>query len=656
MAKSQPEKYNPGELDRTRNNLGSLSREEAKRMAERLGGEVGIEKTDKALQEKYDRIKKESETRAMAAAGKYHPRNKKSDRKTAQKEKDDNAYSGHYKRKKLNTIAKISYFDRIKIDRIASRPEHRIKSRAAVISSYLSFLVKNRDLVNPEFIIDGDRYFYAHIEILVAKLRKLLKQVDPATYTDYINPFYREILDLLTSWDLRKMNMILAGLQKNPRNRDIRECAELCRLIYFPVFRLGNTDLKFVYGAVERLFKVIQLLKQDDPELLVELKNDYLDIRDKIKTVFKDVSYTCYPLLLKLTSSKFYYYRDLKTKNLKMIFRFLGIDNISVLIPPDDIEVLGKKQFSLKHLQKKIQKEKEEMLKRMSPESTDRDENEIQTTPELLEQLFPESNWKRFTDFPDFFPYFQPLFKFPKGTELIAPEDPLQQVMVLAAIIQELLYGFRSIKIHSESLETINKTLDDWHLFIDDMIQKNYTKLLVEYCRNIEKGTDLSTSKFAQKLLTDMYWLKRRFIFPFIKFRILYKSESVPLKAQKFHELVKRFFTALCSLMDEFDESPDRSRVIENYNSPFRLDIKNITSYRLKKILEAENLAATNENLLRYSLQLVSMLDFLLNSSNSPYYSTNAEELSVYRYDPVFHGKPLYSVTPVDTEAILKRY
>ena len=68
-------------------------------------------------------------------------------------------------------------------------------------------------------------------------------------------------------------------------------------------------------------------------------------------------------------------------------------------------------------------------------------------------------------EFPDFYPYFHPLFKFPKGSELIANEDPLQQIIVLASVVQELLYGFRNIKIKSEHNETIEKTADRWHLF-----------------------------------------------------------------------------------------------------------------------------------------------------------------------------------------------
>jgi len=49
--------YEPGELDKTRTNLGELSREEAKKMREKLGGEIGYEKTDPTVDQKYKRLR-----------------------------------------------------------------------------------------------------------------------------------------------------------------------------------------------------------------------------------------------------------------------------------------------------------------------------------------------------------------------------------------------------------------------------------------------------------------------------------------------------------------------------------------------------------------------------------------------------------------------
>src|SRR5512145_3105913 len=44
MAKRPPAIYEPGELDRVRQNLGDIDREEARRLASLLGGDVGVEK------------------------------------------------------------------------------------------------------------------------------------------------------------------------------------------------------------------------------------------------------------------------------------------------------------------------------------------------------------------------------------------------------------------------------------------------------------------------------------------------------------------------------------------------------------------------------------------------------------------------------------
>ena len=669
MGKSQPERYNPGDLDRTRSNLGSLSKEEAKRMSSILGGEIGIEKTDDSLQQKYDRLRKTSNAKSdpgSAASSRRpagtnsgitgtKPRSSGASSVSKKPAETSPAYTGHYIRKKP-IKQKLRYSDRIKIDKMAARPEHRVKTRADVINAYLSFLVKPKDTINPEFILAGEQFYYSHIESLVNDLKSLLKQVPPAIFKNYINPYYRELIKNLISWDLKTMNLCLSDLQKSPRNRDIRDCGKLCSAIYRPIMTVAHIDIKHLYAAVDRLYKVLLILNSEEPEELLKIKNRYLDIKEKIKIVFKDIAFTCYPLLLKLLGSKFYYYREFITKQRSRILSFLDIDERNLIVPPQSLEELGKKQYSLNHLKEKLKKEREEELKKLNSNENKRDKTDINNSLSTLERLFPESGWKDFASFPDFYPYFHPLFKFPKGTELISQEDPLQQVIVLAAIIQDLLYGFRSISISSNYKEPLEKITDKWHLFIDDLIQQNYNNLLIEYCRNIEKGTDYSSSKFGQKLLTDIFWLKRKFVLPHLKFKVLYKSESIPLKAPKFHEQVEKFHSALAGLLEEFDNSKSRQSIIENYNESFHFEIKNITSTRLKKLLSQDNLAPTNENLLRYTMMLVSLLDFLLSSTSSPYYQVITDEIPVYRYDPVYLGKPLYSVSLKDTEAILKKY
>jgi hypothetical protein len=611
-------------------------------MASLLGGDVGTEKADEELLSKYQKLKSTSHRPTLHSEKKL-----KSVKKTGTP-----AFSGHYNQKKIRK-PRVGYFDRIKIDLLASRPEHRIKTKTSVVSSYLSFLVKSKDRINPEFIAGGEIFYYSHIETLVNSLKYLLKQLDPPTFRRYVNQYYRDIIQQLISWDLKELNTNLGLLQKSPRNTEVTECENLCRCIYRPIMITSGVELNHIASAAERLHQVLLILHADQPDDLKLIEERYTSAQAKIKIVFKDVAYTCYPLLLKLCGSRFYYYNDFIKFRKDVILNFLRIKKSDLLSVPHPIPDALKKQYSLSHLQKILEERKQEVADQLKITDNKRDESEISSAPDFLEQLFPQSGWKNYRNFPDFYPYFHPLFNFPKGTELIAIEDPLQQVVILAAIIQELLYGFRNINIRSEQQQEIEKITDKWHFFIDEMIQKNYTNMLIEYCRNVEKGVDFSAGKFGQKLLIDTYWFKRRFILPYLKFKTLYQSQSIPPKTRKFHHSVRSLFILLSDLLDTFDKSDDRKTVIKNYSEPFKFEILNPTSRRLKKVLESENVAPTNENLLRHTFLIVSMLDYLINTPDSIYYQSKAEDIPIYRYDPIYQGKPQYSVELLDTQKML---
>jgi hypothetical protein len=47
------------------------------------------------------------------------------------------------------------------------------------------------------------------------------------------------------------------------------------------------------------------------------------------------------------------------------------------------------------------------------------------------------------------------------------------------------------------------------------------------------------------------------------------------------------------------------------------------------------------------------MLDYLINTPESIYYKEKAEDIPIYRWDPVYQGKPQYSVKLIDTQRIL---
>jgi hypothetical protein len=126
------------------------------------------------------------------------------------------------------------------------------------------------------------------------------------------------------------------------------------------------------------------------------------------------------------------------------------------------------------------------------------------------------------------------------------------------------------------------------------------------------------------------------------------------IKTMKFHKTVNDLFNRLKEFLDDFDS---RGRpVMENYDKTFYFEITNVTSSRFRHFLDADKIAPVNENLVRYTLMAVSLLDYLVNSPESSAYTNYADGYPLYRFDPVYHDKPLYSVGLLDTEQILKRY
>jgi len=61
MAKRSDPHYQPGELDQVRNKLGPLGDEEAKKMADLFGGEMGNEAADAAIEESYQQLRRRSQ-------------------------------------------------------------------------------------------------------------------------------------------------------------------------------------------------------------------------------------------------------------------------------------------------------------------------------------------------------------------------------------------------------------------------------------------------------------------------------------------------------------------------------------------------------------------------------------------------------------------
>ena len=123
--------------------------------------------------------------------------------------------------------------------------------------------------------------------------------------------------------------------------------------------------------------------------------------------------------------NKYYFYEDFLLHERDNILTFLGVSFTNV-IKPEAIEkqkvqpVKIDKELDTLDDNKKIEKIYENEDKKFFTEGV-----------KLLEYLFPEAGWGKLQYYPDLYPYFQPLFHFPPGFELIPPGDPLHQIFIL---------------------------------------------------------------------------------------------------------------------------------------------------------------------------------------------------------------------------------
>ncbi len=668
MAGRTPKRYEPGELDNTRRHLGEVSEQEARRMAKVLGGEVGVEKSSPEIDEKYRKIGELNRRRR----DRFVPPPSRAARNAPSVQATSAA--GDISHSDTGGRARASYFDRLRMDFLASRPEHRIKTRSAAFAAIFSMFFTVRDFVNRRFISDADELYFKTIENLVLSVRLLLARYAKSPRAMLRIAYYEEVLTVIKDWDLEALSREIARLQGRPHRLLISECRELCRLIYRPIVRLLDLDPNYhIAQALKHIYDVdLASIPKDSPDV-AKIKLAYSMGRDMILRVFIDMKQHLYPLLLKLASVRFSAYSDFFSEQRPNILPFLSLGP-SDLMEPKEREKIVAEQKSKGGKPDDVEEKSE------SGETTGEEEEhgplaeegrrgpkvpkEVARGLELLDQLFPQAGFKRINDFPDMYPYFQPLLKLPKGTELIAPEDPLQQIVIIVACLQEIFYGFRSIRFKNMGDDTAGVVLTankieahtvNWHLFLDEIIGKNYVSSLFDYCRQVELGaTDLRSSDYTGKLESELMWIKRRFFLRFLSAKIIKGLRpNVATNLPRLPDTVRD----LRELLEEVvaDAASGEVTSMENPWEDFSFAVEGFLSKRLRHVLsrranpeEFLNKRISNISLVFHTLLILRTLDYLINDQDCFYISAYDESgQPLFRSDASKDGVPLYNV-PVE--------
>jgi hypothetical protein len=672
MAKKEKAVYAPGELDRVRNKLGSLDKDEAKRLAAKLGGEVGVERADEQVQK--------PPARANPKGGGQPPSKKSLPGRRVELASDADELRDKPARKKGFNPAddpvlpiKTTYWERIKMDKYAGQPGFDIKSPGQVLFSIISIFGQIPDYVRPGFVTRRMTEYYKKIETLVVSTRTLFprnnfrrneqtKKTSPLTFT---------ILDTIRYWNIEGISGDLARLQSRPRSVQTGDFADILRAVYKPLFIMEQLDMDIhIRGAFKILYKMLYLenpieAQEKHQDLIRAALSSFADIR-------RDIRYLLYPLLLKLVSSNWLPYERFFNERKNRIMAFLNvtedaqIEPASLNVPVDIKPASGAAPDDTAGADEgegegEDHPEEETVEERAKRNAVAAERRALEKGLQTLEVLFPKAGWDRLSTYPDLYPYFVEILDLKKGIVNIAPTDPLQQIFILMRIIEELSFGLRYVSFGSvsagndgglESIDTgIADILNNWRYYIESGFEKEYLVRMAEYIRILEGSPEERSSSYARKVISDLHWIRRLYFLPYYKFESIspppfQKKDIVTIYPEI--KRLRKYLTMVAGGIEQGTKAGGAEKLaacdgIDNPWEPYNFQVPNPLSRRLDALLQGKN--RNNASLVFFTLAVTVVLDHLVNAEDSWAYSE--------RPGPLFRsvdGEGIVPLTGVDTK------
>jgi len=649
MAKKENAVYAPGELSRVREKLGVTDVSEAKRLAEMLGGEIGVERI----------IEPETKGKKSPLSGKG--RGRRIDI-TGPDEQPGRSFrsksSGPFPGDDPTVTARLNYAERVKIDQYAGQMIFEIKSSFQVLTSVFSFFKEPVDYVNPRFVIVRMNEYYSKIEKLVTSARNLFPKTNSKRNNQLkrTSIFVYKMLDIIRSWNIEQLASHISELQVHPRSVKVTDFVEVLRGIYRPLFILEDISLDNVKSAFKLIYKILYI------ESPMDAKEKYQDIIRNIVSSLSDirrnVHFGLYPLVMKMISDRYIVYERFFNERRRRFMAFLNISEAEKLnaadFKPQQIE-----SIDVETLQKELSQEtgdaeegeaagkegegqegkKEEDLN--DPKVIERKAKEDAEKAELkareqgrraLESLFPKAGWEKLEEFPDLYPYFADIYSMRHGYELIPPSDPLQQVSVLLNVLEDLLIGMRNVRFGTITgsdgkpvsvSDELGGIINNWRGYIEDSFTRDYLPRLTEYCRMIENSREARISPYAKKQLNELHWIKRLYFLPYYRFEALGpppfpKQEVISIYSEI--RKLRKYLTVVAKGIENGMRAGGAAAkaICGGINNPWELynfQVPNPISNRLDMMLPHER--RINASLIFFSLSAVTVLDYIVNNENS---------------------------------------
>ncbi|MDR3284532.1 MAG: hypothetical protein LBS97_05080 [Treponema sp.] len=642
MAKEEQKRpqarYAPGELKKIRENLGNITPEEAKALTKKLGGEIGIEKSDSAHGGMIQRgsimpVKKKDTQQPKDAA----PGLSASDSKPGPVSSVSSLYS----------LPKIDQAERIKMDILMLSRNYRIKLNFGFLNRFILRAKKQSDIVLMSFVRVTLADIITNMESLAKDCLELQKKM-PESYKKKIleaKDIKQKIIKFISDWKFEFIREKHEALKNSAIPVTTTMLVPLIRELYkmlMPFYFLGEQrGADTIRNLLIDLAAYPDIDKNTIPNLIRKIAKGWIFL-------FQNAIPRMYPLLMRMCSYQFYEYPEFFTREIAHILNFLGITKYNLILPQKHAETVNKDN------QQSSPESQEPSLDMMeasqADETTEAEQKKqqqhtklVDTGLKLLDQLFPEAGWLHLSSHPDFYPYFQSIFGCSDGFALLAPENPVQKIIVLLYILEDLFRGCRSIrfdenidaelKIQMPGEDSFTSTLEEWRVYKDTLFDKYYSPDLRDLVERLYSRIEFIHSPLGKKLISNLIWQTKYFFLPHLNFITLakpqYEFNYRPLCLR-----VSFLQNVFASLVEKIDIAVKNRGVVPGIRNPwdnFIFDIPSTISRRIDALAFAQrrSLLSTNASIIKYTASVLSVLDWLLNDLSSPSYLN--ENVTIYR-------------------------
>lgn len=639
----------PGTIERTRKNIGPVDDKEAIAMQKVLGGEVLKERTIPVDTSNLPNHKKHQDVVIKASGFSASDISDKSSKLTAStniKSMPTQTFntSNVKKKKTEEDLPALTARDLKLMDKLMMSPLYEIKPNYGFFNFIFRMNSKNKEKVSKNF---GEYIIKRHVEHLQAftSTIKTFIQISPDSYKSKIateTDLKFKFLRTVGKWTMRDIKVLSLEIQNEADNLTVSMLIPFVRAVYKEVLTIYYIGEQQIPLLIKEIYADITSYPDADRNKIQVLAKQ--GITEWIY-IYNQVIKGMYPLLMRMCATEYVEFPKFFTAQIAQILQFLNITKFDLLLPERKKKVDEKKKVEEK-------KKLEESQRHIAGVK----DNLVLTGIKILEQLFPDAGFNHLETHPDLYPYFQPIYNFADGFNVLDPQNPLQVTVVLIRIIEDFFQGCRNINFNIKADEKlanigddINNAMSDWAFYHEELFDKKLGDYLRTYVNSIYSSSDYASTQYGKENLNNILWRTKYFFLPNYQFSapILQKpsndSKYRPLYART--DYIRTVFSSLVRRIDENAASKKAVLGVLNPWERYNFDLPNSISTRLDVLLGAKRsdstTAATNANLIKYTLCVVSVLDWWINNPTSPAYTGESEK--IYRVSQK-DGQPQFSV------------